>query len=104
MARLSPRLAHEISKSIEESFGPVAVILFGSRTDDARRGGDIDIAIESDLSREEFRTGKARVKANLIRKGLDLQLDLVQLSHASPLLRKEIIGSGIPLCDFPEKA
>ncbi|VFM99828.1 MAG: hypothetical protein BECKG1743D_GA0114223_104591 [Candidatus Kentron sp. G] len=48
--RLSDRLIREIGNALEESFGPTRAIVFGSRTDSARRGGDIDIAIPGGLS------------------------------------------------------
>nr|VFJ42894.1 MAG: Nucleotidyltransferase domain-containing protein [Candidatus Kentron sp. DK] len=96
--RLSERLKNEIQHSLEESFGPIDATLFGSRADDTRRGGDIDVAVSSELSREEFRAGKAAFLASLMRKGFDLPIDLVQFSEASPLLQEEIHRSGVPLC------
>jgi len=69
---LSERLKNEIRLSLEESFGPIKATVFGSRADDTRRGGDIDIAVSSDLSRKEFRAGKAAFFASLMRKGFDL--------------------------------
>jgi len=101
--RLSERLKHELGKSLEESFGPFDAVVFGSRTDDTKRGGDIDIAIRSNLSRAEFFNRKVRFRTNLIRKGLDLDIDLVQISDASPLLQEEIARSGILLHHSPKK-
>lgn len=44
--RLSPREALLIRETAEARFGPGTVVrLFGSRADDARRGGDIDLHI-----------------------------------------------------------
>ena len=44
--RLSDRERHIIRTAAAEVFGPEArVLLFGSRVDDARRGGDIDLLI-----------------------------------------------------------
>lgn len=49
------RLSEEQKQAIREVVLPAAgegaqIILFGSRLDDARRGGDIDLLIESDRS------------------------------------------------------
>ncbi len=44
--RLSPTEARLIRETAEAHFGPGTVVrLFGSRADDARRGGDIDLHI-----------------------------------------------------------
>jgi len=47
--RLSPEQTRLILRTVAERAGPGSrVMLFGSRTDDARRGGDVDLLIESD--------------------------------------------------------
>ncbi|PKY10189.1 DNA polymerase III subunit beta [Acidithiobacillus marinus] len=46
--RLSPEQVAIIRQATAESFGPGArVWLFGSRVDDSKRGGDVDIMVES---------------------------------------------------------
>jgi len=42
--RLSKRLLAIIKEGLDKSFSGANVYLFGSRTDDTKRGGDIDIA------------------------------------------------------------
>ena len=45
--RLSESQRNIITESVTEIFGPdVTVRLFGSRTDDAKKGGDIDLFVE----------------------------------------------------------
>ena len=74
------------------------VYLFGSRTDPGKRGGDIDIAIVSDMDRKSFRRHKAVFFASLIRKGYDLPIDLVQWrQNDATLLSQEIEEVGIRL-------
>jgi hypothetical protein len=46
--RLSEQERAVIRGCVEEAFGPNAwVFLFGSRLDDSKRGGDIDLHIET---------------------------------------------------------
>jgi len=56
--RLSKRIQNIIKKAVFENFGDVKVYLFGSRTDDTKKGGDIDIAIDTQIDKEEFRKKK----------------------------------------------
>lgn len=47
--RLRDKDRETIKAAAHEVFGPAAVVrLFGSRVDDARRGGDIDLHVETD--------------------------------------------------------
>lgn len=52
--RLTPRQAETIRDTAQRCFGGDAEIwLFGSRVDDARRGGDIDLYVETSLETAE---------------------------------------------------
>jgi len=92
--RLSKRLKNAIVKAANQSFGEADIILFGSRTDDQERGGDIDLAIDSNLPHDQFCHLKAQFISNLLREDLDLKIDLVQLAEADALLRSEILSQG----------
>jgi predicted nucleotidyltransferase len=49
--RLSPQDADAIRSAARSCFGPTArVWLFGSRADDRRSGGDIDLLVDCDLN------------------------------------------------------
>ena len=45
--RLSPEEVAAIKRLVADAYGPEAVVrLFGSRVDDRRRGGDVDLHVE----------------------------------------------------------
>lgn len=96
--RLPKTLKFSILKAIEESFGNVEIYLFGSRADDTKRGGDIDIAIRTDMTREHFRKHKIVFVSLLMRMGFDLKIDLVQYNDSMDgLLKSEIQKKGVRL-------
>jgi predicted nucleotidyltransferase len=96
--RLPETLKFSILKAINQSFGNVEIYLFGSRTDDTKRGGDIDIAIRTDMTREHFRKHKIAFVSILMRMGFDLKIDLVQYHDSmDALLKSEIQSKGIKL-------
>ncbi len=54
--RLTPHEVAAIKAAAREAFGDSAVVrLFGSRVDDALRGGDIDLLMEVDPPVDEWR-------------------------------------------------
>ena len=64
-----------IQKETSQNFGEDALIwLFGSRLDDAKRGGDVDLYIET--SRRQTLVAELRCKIAL-EDSLDLSVDLV---------------------------
>jgi predicted nucleotidyltransferase len=77
--RLTTRQIRNIKVTAEEVFGPDAgVYLFGSRTDDSRRGGDIDLYIEAPLNDpDEAAQARIRFLARLKQKIGDQRIDLV---------------------------
>lgn len=95
--RLSGRLLEAIKRAAFESFGDAGVYLFGSRADDAKVGGDIDLAIDAQMSTEEFRRKKAAFFAYMIRAEYDLKIDIVQYNSDDTLLFSEIRGGGVRL-------
>jgi predicted nucleotidyltransferase len=53
--RLRPQEIDAIKTAAAETFGADAVVrLFGSRVDDTRRGGDIDLHVETDPVTDEW--------------------------------------------------
>lgn len=93
--RLERIIIDKIKEAIYDSFGNVNIYLFGSRTDDMKSGGDIDLAIDVDISRIEFRKNKIRFLTNLIKKDFDLKIDLVNYNTKDLLLKNQIEKNGI---------
>ena len=88
--RISKYLKNELINASKKAFGECTLILFGSRVDNTKKGGDFDIAVVKDMSKDEFKKAKVEFFKYLLLKDLDLPIDLVLYHRASELLRKEI--------------
>jgi len=97
MMRVSNYLKNEFQKASQEAFGVCKLILFGSRTDDAKAGGDFDIAVDANISKDGFKKAKVQFFKYLLLKDLDLPIDLIHLNSASEFLKEEIRKKGILL-------
>ena len=78
--RLTAADRHAIETSAREAFPPgTKVILFGSRVDDARRGGDIDLLIEPAcaLAADDLVARRSRFIARLYRLLDEQRIDVV---------------------------
>ncbi len=72
--RLTPEQTRTIKTTIHRVLDPAAQVwLFGSRVDDRRRGGDIDLYVETD-NPELLRELKCKIS---LEEALDLHVDLV---------------------------
>lgn len=84
-------IKYEIIKTNnKKSFGKDTLYLFGSRTDDTKRGGDIDLAVDSNLSRLEFRQKKIKFFTMLTKIDFNYKVDLVNFNTNDILLHQEI--------------
>jgi len=89
--RLHGYLKKLIKHSLVKIFNNADIIIFGSRVDDRKQGGDIDIAIKTNVSSELFKQKKTIFLTELIRKNIDLKIDIVQYNDTmDSLLKKEI--------------
>jgi predicted nucleotidyltransferase len=88
--RVSPYLKEQFLKAANMAFGKCELILFGSRIDNDKTGGDFDIAIDCNMKKEEFKKAKVKFFKYLILKDLDLPIDLVHYNTANKLLKREI--------------
>jgi len=100
--RLSPSEVIAIKRTAAEIFGPEAGIwLFGSRTDDQRRGGDIDLMVENvEADWGRIALAKARFLARLKTRIGDRRIDLLVEPRGSAPSRpivKAARASGIRL-------
>ncbi|PIF04192.1 MAG: DNA polymerase subunit beta [Arcobacter sp.] len=95
--RLSKRVLERLQDSIKKSFGDVNIYLFGSRTDDDKKGGDIDLAIDTNISRQEFRKKKSLLLSILTRVDFEYKIDIVNFNTKNKLLYSEIQKNHIKL-------
>lgn len=95
--RLSDNTIKFIKRGITKCFGNAKVYLFGSRTDDNKIGGDIDIAIKTDIPNEEFQKQKISFLTYLLKNDFAFNIDIVHLNSASGLILEEIKESAILL-------
>ena len=93
--RLQKVIIDKIKEAIYDSFGNVNIYLFGSRTDDMKKGGDIDIAIDVDLTTSQFHKNKIKFLVNLFKKDFDLKIDIVNYNTKDSLLKKQIEKNAI---------
>lgn len=88
--RLSDRELTAIKSSFQKHFGPNDHLwLFGSRADDTRKGGDIDLYVETELSAKEAVQGKIKFDAELMmtigEQRIDIVLNLVHSDTKLPI-------------------
>ncbi len=97
--RLTPAQQQHIREAVQEIFGAGAcVYLFGSRVDDAKRGGDIDLYLEVDDTSDWFQR-KLRLAVALQRRLGEQKIDLLLHRRGKPLetIMKVAIETGVEL-------
>ena len=97
--RLTPHEVEAIKAAAREVFGPTAVVrVFGSRADDAKRGGDLDLYVEVDPGRGTLRNESRMLR--LLEEPLDeLHVDLLVRERDKPRCTIHLIAleTGVPL-------
>jgi predicted nucleotidyltransferase len=90
--RLSAQDANDIRQAVTDIFGPEArVRLFGSRTDDAALGGDIDLYIETNAPSQNRLEKTLKLEARLLRLLGERRFDVVVRdpdTHWQPIHQK----------------
>ena len=79
------------------SFGTTDIYLFGNRVDETKKGGDIDIAVDVNLSTENFKRCKIQFFLSLMKLGYDLKIDIVPYKNNDQLLTTEIKKNALKL-------
>jgi len=88
--RLSKRVISILEDNIKKSFGDVGIYLFGSRVDDEKKGGDIDLAIDVNISKQAFRKKKIAFLILLEKTDFYYTVDVVNFNTTDELLRQEM--------------
>ena len=88
-----------IKKAFIESFEEGKIYLFGSRVDDSKRGGDIDLYIDLnyDLKIKEMLNKKTSFRLKLYEKIGEQKIDIVISKDKNRSIEKEILKTGILL-------
>lgn len=100
--RLSEKERTAIKKALHKHFESTArAYLFGSRIDDQKRGGDIDLLIETRLQGEELIVAKLRAMSDVQLAIGDRKIDIVTISPdcttGQPLIIQNARNQGIAL-------
>src|SRR5258706_925904 len=98
--RLSPGHQEAIVRAVADLCAPRArVLLFGSRTDDSQRGGDVDLLV----TLPEEPADRARIEralyGRIVRALNGRSVDLLLLTPSSPSqeIHKHALATGVPL-------
>ena len=94
--RLTKYQIETIKKYTLEVFNTKRVYLFGSRVDDTKRGGDIDLYIELDDKSELFKK-RIKILAKLKRYLGEQKIDVIFNEDSNRLIEKEAKKWGIAL-------
>lgn len=94
--RLSNYEINSIKQSFKEVFKDGKIYLFGSRVDDSRKGGDIDLYIQTDI-KENVLDKKIKFLAILKQKIGVQKIDVVTSSNRIRAIEQEAIHKGIEL-------
>jgi len=101
--RLTEKQIVIIKEGTAKHFGETSkVYLFGSRVDDTKKGGDIDLLIEADYSPEEMFAKKIELLNELHFKLGERKIDIITYNSFSadkerPLIVEEALSTGIIL-------
>jgi predicted nucleotidyltransferase len=98
--RLSPQQVAIIKAEAQRQLGTEArVILFGSRTDDSARGGDIDLLVLTSSPVENRALAAIRFAAALQQRLGDQRIDVLVVTPDTPLqpIHRTAMGNGVPL-------
>jgi len=96
--RLNQSQHQAIERVFEIVFLHGEVILFGSRVDDQKKGGDIDLFIQPSEPMSDLFVRKIQFLSALKKAIGEQKIDLVLSPFASEDLKREIQKTGVLLC------
>ena len=94
--RLSDMEIQSIKKSFEEVFQDGKIYLFGSRVDDTKKGGDIDLYIQTPKAKATL-DNKIKFLVMLKEKIGEQKIDVVLSRDPSRLIEQEALNNGVIL-------
>ena len=99
--RLTPQQRQAIVDAFAATFGTGVIMLFGSRTDDRQRGGDIDLYVVADGPRSPTDMARQRVAflSQLKRRFGEQKIDVVLAAEPPRLIDRLARTQGIVLCE-----
>lgn len=92
-----------IRQAVVNNFGETSkVYLFGSRVDDTKKGGDIDLFVEADFSPDEMFYRKINLLTELQFKLGERKIDIITYNSLTagnviPLIVEEAMSNGVEL-------
>jgi len=98
--RISESYRKTIKKLFNSIFGEGKIYLFGSRVDDNKRGGDIDLYIipkDNELTSEELFDKKIQFLSKLQLSLGEQKIDIIISKDKNRLIEKEAIFNGVEL-------
>ncbi len=93
--RLTSSCQNSIKNTFREVFNDGEIYLFGSRVDDSKRGGDIDIP--NIISLDEIYDKKSQFRLKLYDKIGEQKIDIIVSKDKSRSIEQEIAKTGILL-------
>lgn len=103
--RLTPEQQDAIASAFRGVFSSGArLFLFGSRVDDALKGGDIDLCVETDLQPWDLLVqARSAFRVQLTRLLGERKVDVVLRRRGDALraIDQEILTKGVELCRIP---
>ena len=94
--RLTKVEVNAIKKTFDEVFGNGKIYLFGSRVDDAKKGGDIDLYIQTE-DQQNLLIKKIDFLAKLKERIGDQKIDLIISKDTSSVIEQEAMSHGVEL-------
>jgi predicted nucleotidyltransferase len=99
--RLNENQINAIKTAVAQHFSPDSrVFLFGSRADDTKKGGDIDLLVETTLTGTKLQEARLLTMGTIQRAIGEQKIDIVTIEtgkEPDKLIQTEAIRTGIPL-------